>query len=88
MKRAHLCIPGTEGLDGTAQHDDLTRNSGIWHDIIESTGGRPSVLHVVQAQVQAHRLRQKRQQRPLLQLVVKDGRVALSPVYSRLSSSR
>lgn len=77
---AHLCVPGAEGLDGTAQHDDLARDGGVHHDFIKTAGGRPAVLDIVEAQVEAHRLRQQRQQRPLLQLVVQDRCVALAPV--------
>ncbi len=79
--KAYLGVPGAEGLDGAAQDDDLPRDSWVHHDVIKAASRRPSVLHIVEAQVQADCARQKRQQSPLLQLVVQDGGVALSPVH-------
>jgi hypothetical protein len=75
----HLTVPGAERLDGTAQHHHLPRGVGVHPLPVEPRRRRPAVLDVVQPYVQAVRLRQKRQQRPLLQLVRQDGRVALSP---------
>lgn len=75
----HLCIPCAERLDGAAEHDDLPCDSWLHRDIIKAAGSCPAVLHIVEAQIEADCLRQKRQQRPLLQLVVQNRRVALAP---------
>ena len=36
-----LAVPGTEGLDGTAEHDDLLEDVGVWHNAIKATHLRP-----------------------------------------------
>ena len=76
---AYLGIPGAEWLDGTAQHDDFSGQIALWGWAREAAGSCPPLLHVVQAHVEADRLRQKWQQSSLLQLVVYDGRVASTP---------
>lgn len=32
-----LAVPGTEGLDGTAEHDDLLEDVWVWHNAIKAT---------------------------------------------------
>ena len=75
----HLTVPAAQGLNGAAEHDDLARGIALGGRAIKAAGGRPALLDVVQAQIQADGLGQQGQQRPLLQLVVQDGCVACSP---------
>ena len=74
----HLGVPGAQRLDGAAEHDDLAHHRRLRHHLREAAGGRPAVLHIVEAQVEADGLGQQRQQRALLQLVVQDRGVTLS----------
>lgn len=73
-----LGVPRAQRFDGTDLNHDTLRV--LWALGLrggrEAAGGRPAVLHCVQAQVERDGARQERQQRPLLQLVVQDGGVA------------
>lgn len=41
----YLAVPSTEGLDGTAQHDDLLEDVGVWHNAIKTAHLCPPALH-------------------------------------------
>lgn len=79
MLLAHLSIPGAEGLDGAAKHDDLLRRGCVHLLAGEAGGSRPPVFDIAQPVVQADGAGQQGQQRILLQLVGQDGRVATPP---------
>lgn len=47
--RADLAVPGAEGLDGTAEHDDLLEPFWVWHNAVKAAHfGPPALLAVFQ----------------------------------------
>ena len=76
---ARLGVPGAQGLDGATEHDHLLGHSRIHWQPVKARGGRPSVLHVAEPQVERDGVCELGQQRALLQLICQDGGVAGTP---------